>query len=84
MTHINIKTKDTGVFALTEDGDWVCTHEDAYIERACCLGYDNEGNVSCGCYGQDGVLCPSTGCTDIQEWEVDGLFDRLQGGDDEW
>lgn len=84
MTHINIKQRDTGVFALTEDGEWVCTHEDAYIEKACCTSVGSSGYIECGCGGRDAVICPSTGCTDIEDWEVDGLFDRLQGGDDEW
>jgi hypothetical protein len=79
MALIKIKQYDTGVFALSEDNEWVCTHEDAYIERACCSGYDSEGLPSCGCHGQDGVICPAIDCTDIQEWEIDGLFDRLEG-----
>lgn len=75
--HIPIRDLSTA-FVMTEDGEFVCSHEDAYIDPACCSGIDSEGNVSCGCHGQDGVLCPATDCTGIQEHEVDDLFDRLR------
>ena len=72
---------------LSEDNEWVCAHEDAYIEKACCSTRGSSGYIECGCGGQDGVLCPSTGCTGIMDWEIDDLFDRLEQWDEndrEW
>ena len=78
---VQIKEIPQGTFALTEDGDWLCTHEDAEIERACCRNpVDNNGNVTCGCYGQDGVICLAWDCTGIMDYEVEDLFNRLEGG----
>lgn len=64
---------------LNEDMNaFECNHEDAYIEPACCSGRDSDGNISCGCHGQDSVVCPALDCTGIQDWEVDDLFVGLQ------
>lgn len=87
MKTIQVKFKDSGTFALSEDNEWVCTHEDAYIEPACCSSAGSSGYIECGCGGQDAVICPSIGCTDIQDWEIDDLLDRLRGWDEndrEW
>ena len=75
--HIQIQDRST-TFVMNEDWEFVCNHEDAYIDPACCSGIDSEGNVSCGCHGQDGVLCPAWDCTGIQDHEIDDLFDRLR------
>ncbi len=74
--NINVKHKDSGTFQLTETGDWVCAHVDAYIERACCSGFD-AGLPSCACHGQDGILCPNWFCTGIEEHEAEELFEVL-------
>lgn len=81
--HIPVRNLTPSELAMNEDGEFVCTHPDAYIDPACCSGYDSEGNVSCGCHGQDGVLCPAIDCTGIQEHEIDNLFDRLIGDREE-
>ena len=73
-----IKQYPSATFELSEDGEWLCNHEDAEIEAACCSGYDNEGNPSCGCHGQDSVFCNAWDCTGIEDWQIEALFDRLQ------
>lgn len=75
MKTIQVSYKDSGMFALSEDNEWVCAHQDAYIEKACC----GAGTTDCGCYGRDSVLCPSIGCTGIQDWEINDLFETLGG-----
>ncbi len=70
-------------YKMTEDGDFVCAHTDAYIERACCTSPDSDGNYSCGCHGRDSVICPAVDCTGIQEHEIDQLFDKLEGNNDD-
>ena len=82
MKTIKVISKDSGVFALSEDNEWVCTHDDAYIDPACCSSVGSSGYIECGCGGQDGVICPSTGCTGIMDWEIDDLMDRLRGWDE--
>ena len=77
MPTLTVKDAST-TYKMTEDGEFVCAHEDAYIEKACCSGFDSENNPSCGCHGQDSVICPALDCDGIQDWEVDELFDRLQ------
>jgi hypothetical protein len=67
-----------------EMGMKMCQHVNAYIDPACCSGRDSEGNPSCACHGQDAVACPNPKCTDIQDWEVEGLFERLQGYDEDY
>lgn len=71
-------------YKMTEDGEFVCAHEDAYIEKACCSGRDSEGNPSCACNGQDGVICPAWDCTGIQDHEVDDLFEKLTPGEPDY
>lgn len=60
----------------------VCTHPNAYIEKACCSPFDigDSGYIECGCGGQDSIICPATTCTGIQEYEIDELFERLLNG----
>ncbi len=57
----------------------VCTHPEAYIEKACCSTRSSNGLIECGCGGQDSVICPNPNCQGIQDHEVDTLFDRLAG-----
>lgn len=70
-------------YKMTEDGEFVCAHEDAYIEKACCSGFEN-GLPSCGCRGQDGVICPALDCEGIQDHEVDDLFEKLTPGEPDY
>ncbi len=65
---------------LTENGELVCGHADAYIQKACCSQPGDSGYIECGCQGMDGVVCPATNCTGIEDHEVDDLFERLQNG----
>lgn len=58
------------------DVEVICTHPEAYIEKACCSG---SGLIECGCGGRDEVICPNPNCQGISENEVDDLFDRLAG-----
>lgn len=73
--NINVKSIDRGTFLLTEWGEWVCAHEDVYIEPACCNGIDSEGNTDCGCYGRDQLICPNMLCTGVEDYEIDRLFE---------
>ena len=56
----------------------VCTHVNAYIDKACCSSVGSSGYIECGCGGVDAVMCPNNDCTDIQDYEVDELFERLR------
>lgn len=67
-------------YKMTEDGEFVCAHEDAYIEKACCPA----GTRDCGCYGQDSVICPAPDCEGIQDHEVDDLFEKLTPGEPDY
>lgn len=80
---VQVKEYPTATFELQEDGVWRCNHEEAYIEPACCSGRDSEGNPSCACHGVDGIICPAIDCTDIQEWEIEALYDSLRSWPDE-
>lgn len=59
--------------------EYECDHEEAYIEPACCRTTGEGGLYWCGCQGQDSVICPNPECTGIEDWEVDNIFNRLQG-----
>lgn len=77
--NITVKEYPSTTLELSEDGEWLCNHEEAYIERACCSNpVDSNGNITCGCYGRDSVICPAWDCTGIEDWQVDDLFDRLE------
>lgn len=56
------------------DGERLCLHVNAYIERACCPF----GAEDCGCKGLDSVACLNPECTGIEDHEIDGLFERLE------
>lgn len=68
---INIVNQST-TFRLEPDIGFVCTHEDAEIEKACCPA----GTRDCGCYGSDSISCPAVDCTGIQDDEVERLFEE--------
>lgn len=59
------------------DVEVICTHPEAYIEKACCSPF--QVIVECGCGGRDSVVCPNPNCQGIADDEVDTLFDRLAG-----
>lgn len=63
----------------TIDVEVICTHHEAYIEKACCTTAGSSGMIECGCGGQDSVICPNPRCQGIDDSEVDGLFERLAG-----
>ena len=73
---INI-TDRSSTFKLAEWNDFVCTHDQAYIQKACCTVPDEGGLYFCACGGQDSVVCPAIDCTGIEDFEVDELFERL-------
>ena len=79
---VPITDYDDTTFVMTEDGDWVCDHSEAYIEKACCSTRSSNGLIECGCGGSDSVICPASRCTGIEDHEVDDLFDRLSGYND--
>ena len=58
-------------YILTEDGEWACAHEDAYVEKACCP----PGTNDCGCRGMDSMVCPNDNCTGISEREAEEFFE---------
>lgn len=62
-------------YELSEDGEFLCTHENAEIERACCSGRDSEGNPSCACHGQDSVWCPNPDCSGLTDNDIERILD---------
>ena len=76
--HVPVRADDT-VFAMSEDGEFVCSHGAAYIEKACCSTVGSSGYIECGCGGRDSVICPALRCTGIMDHEVDQLFAKLRG-----
>lgn len=77
MTSIAI-TQIEATYSLTEDSEFVCEHEDAEIERACCSGRDSEGNPSCGCHGMDSVWCPNPDCTGLTDRDIELILDAAE------
>lgn len=61
------------------DVEVICTHPEAYIEKACCSTRSSNGLIECGCGGMDSVICPNPKCQGISDDEVDNLFERLAG-----
>lgn len=53
-----------------------CTHEDAYIMRACCSPFQRL--VECACQGIDQIVCPNDACTGVKDHEIDDLFERAK------
>lgn len=82
MMPIHIPVQDKDVRQVI-DVEVICTHPDAYIDKACCSGPGPNGVVECGCGGQDSVICPNPNCQGIDDNEVDDLFDRLAGDREE-
>lgn len=76
---MTIKIKGTeDSYTMTEDGDFLCDHSEAEIERACCSGRDQEGNPSCACHGVDAVWCPNPDCTGLTDHDVEMILDAAE------
>jgi hypothetical protein len=77
---ILLKQPTNTIFRLTEDGEFACAHEEAYIVEACCSPFQvgESGYVECGCGGMDSVVCPAADCTGIQNFEIEELFERIE------
>lgn len=76
VTHINITDQSE---AVSIDVERICTHPNAYVEKACCTTPDSDtGMISCGCGGQDAVICPD--CNDDLD---DATIERVLGGGEE-
>ena len=71
MTTIYVQERSSDWYM--QDGEWYCSHPEAYIEKACCPG----GEMNCGCMGADEVVCPAVDCTGIEDWQVDEIYDQL-------
>lgn len=75
ITQILIKHSEN-VFELI-DGSFVCTHSEAYLEEPCCDGSPEEGRMTCGCMGVSSIVCPTSGCTGVEDHEVNELMEKL-------
>lgn len=62
--------QNTEQYVMTEDGEWVCAHVNAYVEKACCPA----GTQDCGCQGRDSVICPNPECTGLTDQDVDEII----------
>lgn len=72
---IAVKYLETSSLSIREgDENFTCDHEFAELEPACCSGRDSQGNVDCGCYGQDSVYCPDC---ELDDFEAEAVFERL-------
>ncbi len=56
-------------YVITEDGEWVCAHVNAYVEKACCPA----GTEDCGCKGRDSIVCPNDDCTGLTNEDVEEI-----------
>lgn len=71
-------------YALSENGEMLCTHEDHTIQTPCC----SSGRIiECGCQGLHGVVCNNPDCTGLEQHETDELIgnylDNLERGYDD-
>jgi hypothetical protein len=76
MKQITVK-QDESVYKMSEDGDFLCAHNDVWIEEACCFGRDSDGLIACGCQGLDSIVCNNNDCTGLEEWEVETLMENI-------
>ena len=77
---IIVKMPSGTIFKWNEDLEqYTCAHEEAYIDMACCSPFSvgDSGYVECGCQGQDGLICPASDCTGIQDWEIENIYERV-------
>ncbi len=82
MTAITI-TEYPATYELSEDNEFLCTHDEYEIEPPCCSGIDSEGNPSCGCHGGYSIICYNYDCTGITEHEAELILDTYHGGFDD-
>jgi hypothetical protein len=77
--HIVVKVKDSEVYQLNEDGEFICTHESYHINEACCSPFQlgDSGYLECGCGGQDSVSCQNINCTGFTDADLERI---LQNG----
>lgn len=68
---IEIKNIPWATFEMNEDGEFKCNHEDAEMH------YEQGGDGITEPRGGWVVECPAWDCTGIEDWEFDGLMDRL-------
>lgn len=72
---LTIKDRNSPAY-YWRDGEFWCSHEEAYVEEPCCTSPDPDtGYISCGCHGQRSVVCPNPDCTGILDHEVDAILD---------
>lgn len=66
-------------YQMDEDGQFVCAHESAYIEKACCSPFQlgSSGYIECGCGGRDSIICPNQECTGFTEEDMVRLEGEL-------
>lgn len=72
-----MEQRTTPTHTVELDGEIYCSHEEAYVEKACCSGPDSDGLIQCGCQGMDSIICPDNNCTGIQDWEIEDLWERM-------
>lgn len=70
---------------LNEDGEFRCRHENIDVEEPCCSNpVDNNGNVTCGCYGSYSIYCNDCHNDDMQDFEADNLIEAYNERDEDW
>lgn len=68
---VNIAIKEReATYILSEDFEFLCSHENVEVEAPCCNGRD------CGCYGLYSVYCYNEDCTGLEQWQVDEIIDN--------
>lgn len=72
VTHIKVQSTDEPQAIEIRR---ICTHPNAYVEKACCSSPDSDtGLFSCGCGGQDSVICPDCDQT-LTEDEIQAVLE---------
>jgi hypothetical protein len=73
---ITIAQVESETYELNEDGEFVCTHANYEIEKACCSPFQigESGYIECGCQGRDSVFCPNINCTGLTDADVERIF----------
>ncbi len=71
MKAISVKQTDEE-YGLDLDGQLVCMHVNAYVEKACCP--PSMSIVECGCGGMDSAVCPNPDCTGLTDNDVERIF----------
>lgn len=62
-------------YSLTDDGDFICTHESYEVTPPCCtIGRD------CACQGQYSIDCCNPECTGITDREMELILERYLDG----